>query len=281
MTLDTDEAMREFEQSYRALLTYRYLGKGNPHLDRGVERELMPLRRDMRNSTGGIMAAPLCIAAIEPWWLDQQGIAAMAAPVTMTYSIIDPAYAVREIEVIREVLAVGRHMGFSRARVVDSHDPERVIAISTGSGFDLAVIPTGFAPLDNPVHHLDDVADLPPLRDVFGVHTSNDGTLAIDEITPELGTPNRAIHQGPINVLMEAAAVDALEISQGTADFQVDHWTVQFIKPGDVGPFRATAQVRAARGGGRCGVDVTVVDSGRQGRIVANASALFSRVGRA
>jgi len=30
----------------------------------------MPLRHDMRNATGGILAAPLCIAAPEPYWLD-------------------------------------------------------------------------------------------------------------------------------------------------------------------------------------------------------------------
>ena len=39
-----------------SVLTYRYLGKLNPGLDAGVERETMPLRHDMRNSTGGIMA---------------------------------------------------------------------------------------------------------------------------------------------------------------------------------------------------------------------------------
>jgi acyl-coenzyme A thioesterase PaaI-like protein len=280
MTIDADQARREFEQSYRALLSYRYFGKGNTHLDRGVERELMVLRRDMRNSTGGIMASPLCIAAVEPWWLDQQGIAAMVAPVTMTYSVIDPAYDVGQVEVIREIIGVGRKMGFSRARVVDAHDPERVIAISTGSGFDLGVVPEGFEPIDNPVHRFDDTAELPPLRDAFGVRTDHDGTLVIDQLTPELGAPNRALHQGPINILMEAAAVDALERTQGTVDFQVDHWTVQFIKPGDVGPFRARASVRAARGGGRCGVDVTLVDEGREGRTIATVSALFSRVDR-
>jgi hypothetical protein len=280
MTVDAVQAKREFEQSYRALLTYRYFGKGNTHLDRGVERELMPLRRDMRNSTGGIMAAPLCIAAVEPWWLDHQDIAAMVAPVTMTYSVIDAAYDVRQVEVLREVIGVGRRMGFSRALVVDADDIDRVIAISTGSGFDLGVVPEGFRPIDNPVHHFDDAADLPPLGEVFGVRRDDDGTMVIDQLTPELGAPNRALHQGPINILMEAAAIDALERSEGTTAFQVDHWTVQFIKPGDVGPFRATASVFAARGGGRCGVDVTLVDDGRAGRTVANVSALFSRVDR-
>jgi hypothetical protein len=280
MTIDAGQAMREFEQSYRALLSYRYFGKGNTHIDKGVERELMPLRRDMRNSTGGIMASPLCIAAIEPWWLDYQGIAAMVAPVTMTYSVIDPAHDVRQIEVLREVVSVGRTMGFSRALVVDAADHDRVIAISTGSGFDLGVVPDGFTPIDNPVHHFDDDADLPPLHEAFGGRKDHDGTYVIDELTPALGAPNKALHQGPINILAEAAAMDALERTQGTADFQVNHWTVQFIKPGDVGPFRATALVHAARDGARCGIDVTLVDEGRSGRTFATVSALFSRVHR-
>ncbi|MGD9792284.1 MAG: hypothetical protein AB7V43_02285 [Acidimicrobiia bacterium] len=280
MTIDTDAAMREFEQSYRALLTYRYFGKANANIDLGVERELMPLRSDMRNSTGGIMAAPLCVAAIEAWWLDYQNIAAMVAPVTMTYSVIDPAYDVRQIEVLREVISVGRQMGFSRSKVVDADDPDRIIAISTGSGFDLGVVPDGFTPIDNPVHQFDDDAVLPPVRDVFGVRTDTDGSVFIAELTPALGSPNRALHQGPINILAEAAAMDALERTQGTADFQLNHWTVQFIKPGDVGPFRARAVVHAQKTGERCGVDVTIVDGGRNSRVIATVSALFSRVYR-
>jgi hypothetical protein len=55
---------------------------------------------------------------------------------------------------------------------------------------------------------------------------------------------------------------------------------VQFIKPGDTGPYRATASVRSCRGGTRCGVDVTLVDDGHDGRIIANVSSLFSRVDR-
>jgi hypothetical protein len=55
-----------FEQAWTALMTSRYLGKRSPDLDVDVDVETMPLRHDMRNSTGGILAAPLCIAAPEP-----------------------------------------------------------------------------------------------------------------------------------------------------------------------------------------------------------------------
>ncbi|WP_157892099.1 hypothetical protein [Frankia sp. AvcI1] len=191
MTLDRTEATRLFEQSYRALMSYRYLGKDNPHLDRGATRETMPLRTDMRNSAGGIMAAPLCVLAVEPWWLDYQGVAAMVAPVTMTYSMLDA-------------------MGFSRSVVVDADDPERLIAITTGSGFDLGVVPDGFEPIDNPVDEFDDDTILPPLYEAFGGHLDDDGSVVIAELSPALGAPTRSLHQAPINIIAEAAATAAL-----------------------------------------------------------------------
>src|SRR5437762_1461433 len=77
-----DQHWEQFEKAWTALLSYRYLGKLSPGLDAGVERETMPLRADMRNAVGGIMAAPLCIAAPEPYWLDDQCV---PAPVVMSY----------------------------------------------------------------------------------------------------------------------------------------------------------------------------------------------------
>jgi hypothetical protein len=74
-------------------------------MDAGVERETMPLRHDMRNSTGGIMAAPLCIAAPEPWWLDDECV---PAPVTMSYEILDPARDVKRVEVLRSLHPIRR-----------------------------------------------------------------------------------------------------------------------------------------------------------------------------
>ena len=57
-TLTPDEHWAHFAKSWRALQSYTYLGKTTPVMDAGVEREMMPLRHDMRNSTGGVMAAP-------------------------------------------------------------------------------------------------------------------------------------------------------------------------------------------------------------------------------
>lgn len=273
--MSPEEHWKHFEKAWVALKSYTYLGKGTPVLDVGVDRETMPLRHDMRNSTGGITAAPLCIVAPEPYWRDDECV---PAPVTMSYDILDPAHDVARVEVLREVISVGRQLGFSRARVVDEGDHSRVIAISTGSGASLGDVPPGFYAVDNPVNDVADSPDLPPLRDVFGVVPGPDGSLEIPCVTPEIASPHSALHQGPINIALEAAAMDELERTTGTVDFQVEHWKVMFVKPGYAGPFRATATV-VNPGGQRVGVEATMIDVGAKGRIIATASAAFRPVG--
>ena len=274
-TLTPEEHWQHFEKSWIALQSYTYLGKGTPFLDVGVDREIMPLRHDMRNSTGGVMAAPLCIASPEPWWRDDECV---PAPVTMAYDVLDPAHDVKRLEVLREVVSIGRQMGFSRARIVDADDHERVIAMTSGSGVSLGDVPPGFYLVDNPVTLLDDSPDLPRLRDVFGVLDGPDGTVEISKVTPALSSPHSALHLGPINIAIEAAVTDELERVTGTADFQVETWHVMFVKPGYLGPFRARATVVGASGS-RVGVEATMVDVGAGGRVIATVNASFRRVG--
>jgi acyl-coenzyme A thioesterase PaaI-like protein len=275
-TKTPEEHWRHFEKSWTALKSYTYLGKGTPYLDVGVEKETMPLRHDMRNNTGGITAGPLCVLAVEPYWRDDECV---PAPVTMTYEILDPGHDVTQLEVIRDVISLGRQMGFSRSRVVDAQDHDRVIAISTGSGVSLGDVPPGFEPVDNPVNDVADSPDLPPLRDVFGIVPNPDGSVQIDKVTPDLASPHSALHQAPINFALEAASMDALERVTGTVDFQVESWTVLMVKPGYLGPFVASATVLGAKGA-RLGVESTLIDQGNGGRTIASATAAFRRVAR-
>jgi acyl-coenzyme A thioesterase PaaI-like protein len=161
--------------------------------------------------------------------------------------------------------------------VVDAEDHRRVIAISTGSGVSLGDVPPGFYPVDNPVLELTDAPDLPALRDVFGVVPGDGRALQIPKVTPEIASPHSALHQGPINIALEAAMTDELERMWGSATFQVEHYTVMFIKPGYVGPFVATATVVNSRGP-RFGVEATMVDEGRENRIIATSSAAFRKM---
>lgn len=274
-TMSPEEHWKHFEKSWTALKSYTYLGKGTPYLDIGVEKETMPLRHDMRNSTGGIMAAPLCVLAPEPWWRDDECV---PAPVTMTYEILDPAQDVRHLDALREVISIGRQMGFSRTRVVDAADHDRVIALCSGSGVSLGDVPPGFEPVHNPVNEAADSPDLPPLRDVFGIRPGADGvSVQIDKVTPEVASPHSALHQGPINIALEAAAMDEIERATGTVDYQIETYSVMMVKPGYVGPFVARATVVGTKAA-RLGVEATLVDEGNRGRIIATASAAFRRV---
>jgi acyl-coenzyme A thioesterase PaaI-like protein len=272
-TVTPEEHWQHFEKTWQALKTYTYLGKTSPFLDVGVTREEMPFRHDMRNSTGGITAAPLCVLAPEPWWRDDECV---PAPVTMTYEVLDPGADVTRLECLRDVISVGRTMGYSRSRIVDAADHSRVIAISTGSGASLGDVPPGFYLVDNPVNETPDSADLPRLRDVFGIVARPDGALVIPGVTPEIASPHSALHQGPINIALEAVAMDALERVLGTTDLQVEGYSVTFVKPGYVGPFVATADV-VTPAGPRFGVEMTMRDEGAGNRIMATAAAAFRR----
>lgn len=263
-----------FAAAWTRLLTYRYLGKRTPMLDAGVERETMPVRHDMRNAAGGIMAAPLCIAAPEPWWRDDECV---PAPVAMSYEIVDPGHGVRTLEVLREVLHVGRSMGFSRSRIVDADDHNRVIAVSTGLGISLGDVPPGFQPVENPPLDIPDSRDLPPLTEAFSAERGDDGHWRIPELRPELVAPHGALHLGPINIVLEAAAMDAATVASGTSLLQVESWTVLMVRPGMSGPFRADADVVTASTA-RIPVTSTLRDEGRGDQIVATASAVFRRV---
>jgi hypothetical protein len=262
-----------FEQAWTALLSYRYLGKLTPVMDAGVEVESMPLRHDMRNASGGVMAAPLCLAAPEPYWLDD---AVIPAPVVMSYEILDPAYDVRRVEVQRDVIHLGRTMGFSRSRIVDADNHDRVIAISSGTGVSLGPAPGGFVEVDNPPIDVVDHPGMPRLPEVFGAVKQSAGVWQLPPLRPEHASPHAALHIGPIVIVMEAAAMDAVAAATGTAGLQIESWTVMMERPGLIGPFVASGVVPSSVMS-RLAVEVTLRDAGMADRVIATAAAVFRK----
>ncbi len=273
-TVTPEEHWKQFEAVWTALLSYRYLGKLSPDLDADVERETMPIRHDMRNSTGGIMAAPLCIASPEPYWLDSQCI---PAPVVMAYDVLDSARDVRQVVIHRDVIHLGRTMGFSRSRTVEADDPQRVIAVSCGMGVSLGDVPGDYQKVPNPPVAVEDAPSLPPLHLVFGARQGDDGYWRLPAITAELASPHAALHLGPINMVLETAAMEVAAAHAGTDAVQIDSWTVMFVRPGVAGPFRAEGEVVSGRSE-RVAVNLTLRDEGRDDRVISVAKAVFRRV---
>jgi acyl-coenzyme A thioesterase PaaI-like protein len=268
-----EDHWNQFEKAWTALLSYRYLGKATPALDANVEQETMPLRHDMRNPIGGIMAAPLCIAAPEPYWRDDECI---PAPVVMSYEIVDPARDVRRVLVLREVIHLGRTMGFSRSRVVDIDAPDRLIAVSTGTGVSLGVAPEGYEKVENPPIDVEDSPALPPLHIAFGAKQGPDGLWRLPELGPGMSSPHAALHLGPINIVLERAAMDRVGERTGTEALQVESWTVMMVRPGTVGPFRAVGEVVGGRSD-RVPVELTLHDEGNGDRVISTAVGIFRR----
>jgi acyl-coenzyme A thioesterase PaaI-like protein len=274
--LDPSQHWDAFEDIWTGLMSYRYLNKTNPELDLGFQEgdlESMPIRHDMRNAHGGIMAAPLAICCPEPWWNDDVTI---PAPVISSIQILDDARGVSKVEVLREVINIGRQMGYSRSKIVDASDHSRVIAVSAGMGVSLGDVPDGYEKVENPPVPVIDSPDLPRLHEVFGAVKGDDGWYRLPVLQKEFSAPHAALHLGPIHIVFDVTAHEQAAALAGTDALQVDNWYVQFVKPGLEGPFRCEGVAIEGRDG-RINVDLTLHDEGKGDRIITTGSAVFHR----
>jgi hypothetical protein len=271
-----DEYWKQFESKWTNLLTYRYLGRTHPVLDRGASTvsQTMPLRFDMRNAIGGVMAAPLVISSPEGGGFADDFC--VPNPVTQSLHILDDARGVTQVDGIQEAIRTGRTMGFSRSRIVDSNDPTRIIAISEGTCVSLGPAPPGFEAVENPMLDIVDSPALPPLHQVFGARRRDDGSWVLPELTAETASPDAALHLGPIQIVLETAATELAEQCAGTDALQIRSWHVMYTARGKAGPFRTSGEAfRAADGS--IGCFLSLHDEGNEDRVVASASAAFRR----
>jgi hypothetical protein len=267
-----EEYWADLRQRWTSLLSYRYLGRSHSALNSGPVDNTMRLRFDMRNPSGGIMAAPLCIASPEGGGLADD--VAVPNPVIHSLQILDDARDVARIEVLSEVLKQGRQMGFSRSRIVDADQPERVIAMTQGEGISLGTTPPGFEKMEEAKIEVEDSPSLPALWKVFGAARRPDGHWILPELSLEMASPDSALHLGPQHILLEAAAFDLASDRAGTDLLQLQSWHVMFLARGKAGPFRVDGEV-VTGSGDRIGVRLILADEGNNGRPITSASAVF------
>ncbi|MDT5244344.1 MAG: hypothetical protein QOD36_1720, partial [Mycobacterium sp.] len=104
---DSPEAYAaELRRRWGGLLSYRYIGRSYASMDLGPEDNTVTLRRDMRNTTGGLLFAVLGIAAPESGHMSD--LVAVPNPVIHSCQILDAGRDVRRIEIVSEGLKVGR-----------------------------------------------------------------------------------------------------------------------------------------------------------------------------
>jgi hypothetical protein len=272
---DSPEAYAaELRRRWGGLLSYRYIGRSYASMDLGPEDNTVTVRRDMRNDAGGLLLAVLGIASPEGGHMSD--LEAVPNPVIHSCQILDPGRDVRRIEMVSEELKRGRQMGYSRSKIVDADQPNRVLALTQGQGISIGTPPQGLERMEaNPLRVLDS-PDLPPLWQVFGGHRRDDGHWALGELAAEVASPDAALHIGPQFVILETAANDRAAEVAGTDRLQGVSSHVMFVARAKVGPFRVEAEPLAGADG-VIAVRAVLHDEGLDDRVTTVGSYLLRR----
>jgi hypothetical protein len=286
--VDTPEYWEELRQRWGALLSYRYIGRQFSSMNNNATDNTVRIRQDMRNASGGILVAALSISCPGGGSEDKDkpggDLVTVPNPVIHSMQILDDGRDVQRIEVIDQTtLKHGRRFSYGRAKIVDADDHSRVIALVESQGASLGDVDTSVTEQgrfkDDPVMHIEDSPDLPPLWQVFGGSRRGDGHWTLPELKLELASPDAALHLGPQHIIMETAAIDLASQLAGTDRLQMQTWHLMHLSRGKTGPFRVDGEAtKSADGSGRIGVQLTLVDEGDQERPVAGASAVLKIV---
>lgn len=269
LTDDQEAYAAELRRRWGGLLSYRYIGRHFSSMDNGSSADIVTLRHDMRNASGGLLVAVLGISAPEGGGMSD--LEAVPNPVVHSCQVLDQGRDVSRIQVRSEVLKRGRQLSYSRSRIVDADHPERVLALTEGQGVAIGQPPDGLERMDTRSIDVVDSPDLPPLWQVFGGERSDDGSWLLGPLAEELASPDAALHLGPQLVILETAALDAAADLAGTDQLEAVSSHVMFLARGKTGPFRATAEAMSAE---RDVVAARVMlhDDGEDGRAVTSAS---------
>jgi hypothetical protein len=266
----------ELRKRWTGLLSYRYIGRSHSSMNTGPVDNTVTLRRDMRNTAGGLLVAALSISSPEgAVGSDRETV---PNPVVHSCQILDAAEDVRRIEVVdSEVLHPGTRMGYSRSRIVDADNPARVIALTEGQGVRLGTPPDGLEKMDEEKLEIVDSPDLPPLWQAFGASKRDDGHWVLPPLSTDVASPDGALHIGPQHVVLETAAIDLAAAKVGTDRLQMRSWHVMFLARAKVGPFRVDGEAYPGPSG-MVAVRMTLHDEGNGGKRVSAASALLEIV---
>jgi hypothetical protein len=272
LTDSPEEYAAELRRRWGGLLSYRYIGRSYAQMDLGPVDNTVTIRRDMRTGAGGLRLAVLGIASPEGGHMSD--LEAVPNPVIHSCQILDPGTDVRRIEMLSEELKRGRQMGYSRSKIVDAEQPDRVLALTQGQGISIGVPPEGLVKMEaNPLEVVDS-PELPPLWQVFGGQRRADGHWALPELAVEVASPDAALHIGPQFVILETGAIDAAAQTAGTDRLHGVSSHVMFLARGKAGPFRVECEPIPGADG-TIAVRALLYDEGNDDRLTTVSSYLF------
>ena len=253
----------EWADAIDQLVSYRYLASRPHALDRDHAENWLLLRHDLRG-TGGVLAAPLAIAMLDAAGINVDPVNVLALT-HVDVHVLDPAVDVREVYFRSHVTREARSQVFTESTLFDADDPGRAIGFGTAN-WSVIVPTTGDFRYPQPGSGIPDSPDAPPLWEAFTGRRRSDGLLEIPGLSPQIGTER--LHHGPMFVITEAAALDAIGRRLGGAPVAVEHLGMSIVSPGRRGPFVAhPTWVGGAHDVIGCRVELR--DEGVHGRAVA------------
>ena len=234
---DTPEARERWRAGVGNLVSYKYLGTYSETLGRHAAEGWMTIRRDLRGPVG-LLVAPLGVALLDTAGINVDPIA-IVSPTRIDLHVFEPAVGVERVHLDGRVIREARSQMFTEARITDASDPTRLLAI--GSTHWAVAEPNPVYSYVDPRPGVADDPELPPLYEAYGARLRDDGSFEIPTLVPELG--RNGLHQGPIQVVSEAAAMSAAEAAMGTDRFWVEHQGISIVQRGMTAPFVTHAEV--------------------------------------
>jgi hypothetical protein len=192
----------------------------------------------MRGPGGGLSTGPLGVALLDTAGINVDPLA-QAAPTRIDLHLFEPGVDVHEVRLDGKVLREGKSQFFTESRFVDAADPDRLVGLG-GTHWSVGTPNPGFHYVD-PGPGVPESPDLPPLHEAFGARRRPDGRLSIDDLPRELG--RGGLHQGPFQVVPEAAATFAACEAAGTDDLWIEHQGTTILARGVGVPLVTSAEV--------------------------------------
>jgi acyl-coenzyme A thioesterase PaaI-like protein len=244
---------------------YDHLGVQSKRIDSQSGQTRMPINDDVRVD-GGLRAAPLGLAF-------EQGVASylfdrvMVVPTQISLHIRDDGAGVKGIISTTRLARLGRTIVIVEGSIVDDEEPSRLLAYGSiawsviGEGHGLRPESTT-EPLPAAGVNVIVAAAITPLADGSGCR--------VDGIVPQTTGPGGILHAGILQLLSEEAALVVTRRATPTHKVRAVDCTYNFIQPGKVGPFVATAEIVCD---GEEGLDTKTVvrDAGNNDRMLALA----------
>jgi acyl-coenzyme A thioesterase PaaI-like protein len=186
--------------------------------------------------------------------------------------VLDPARDVEALAITGRVVRAGRTQMVTEARFADRASRARVVAYGTATWAVVAPCPPGYRYVD-PTAATVPGGTAPPIVDAFDATPRSGGGFELAGLSARVGASS--LHQGPIQVMLEAAAYERACEAAGSQALDPLHANVSIVQRGIRGPFVASAEVVArSRGSVACRAELR--DDGADGRVVAFGLARYS-----